>query len=79
MDVIEEFVSTRPRKELYDDNNNYLPEVAQEAYFTALEEVLATAESYYNTVDIDLSLVYSDGWKVEMPQELIKALAGGVS
>lgn len=79
MDVIEEFVSTRPRKELYDDNNNYLPEVAQEAYFTALEEVLDAAEGYYNTVDIDLSLVYSDGWKVEMPQELIKALAGGVS
>lgn len=79
MDVIEEFVSTRPRKELYDDNNNYLPEVAQEAYFTALEEVLETAESYYTTVDIDLSLIYSDGWKVEMPQELIKALAGGVS
>lgn len=79
MDVIEEFVSTRPRKELYDDNNNYLPEVAQEAYFVALEEVLDAAESYYSTVDIDLSLVYDDGWKVELPQELVKALAGGVS
>lgn len=79
MDVIEEFVSTRPRKELYDENNNYLPEVAQEAYFVALEEVLDAADSYYSTVDIDLSLVYDDGWKVELPQALIKALAGGVS
>lgn len=79
MDVIEDFVSTRPRKELYDDNNNYLPEVAQEAYFVALEDVLDAAESYYSTVDIDLSLVYDDGWKVELPQELVKALAGGVS
>lgn len=79
MDVIEDFVSTRPRKELYDDNNNYLPEVAQEAYFVALEDVLDAAENYYSTVDIDLSLVYDDGWKVELPQELVKALAGGVS
>lgn len=80
MEVLEDFVSTRPRRELYDENNNYLPAVAQEAYSTALEETLANASSYYKTIETTLHLVYGDeGWKIEAPQELFKALAGGVS
>lgn len=80
MTVIEEFVSTRARKDLYDENNNYLPEVAQEAYLVALDEALSAKENYYKTVEFELRLVYSDDvWQVELPQELIRALAGGVS
>lgn len=80
MEVLEGFVRTRPRRELYDESNNYRPAVAQEAYSVALEETLADAQSYYKTLETTLGLVYGDeGWKIDPPQELLKALAGGVS
>lgn len=80
IEVLETFVSTRPRREIYDENDDYRPAVAQEAYSVALEETLENARSYYKTVETTLSLVYSDGgWKIDPPQELFKALAGGVN
>ena len=53
---LEDIVQSRTRGEVYDDDNNYLPAVTQEAYSKAVEKVLAKAEDYYTTVGIRLEI-----------------------
>ncbi len=78
--ILKEIVESRPRKSVYDENNNYLPEVAHEAYAKALSEVLENAENYYTSEGIQLQLVYSDGsWYVIPAQSLIRALSGNTA
>jgi len=80
LEVMANFSRTRAHNEIYDSNNDYLPEVAREAYTTALANTLEHAEDYYSTTDIQLSLRYSgDGWKIVPDAGLLKALAGGLS
>ena len=69
---------SRPKSQLYDENDNYLPEVAQEAYAAAVSAVLESAEEYYTTVGILLELEYSDEqWRVVPSPQLLKAVSGG--
>lgn len=78
--ILKEIVASRPAKSVYDENNNYLPEVAHEAYAKALNEVLQHAEDYYTSDGVLLQLVYSDGsWSVIPAQSLIKALSGNTA
>lgn len=78
--VLKDIVSSRPAKSVYDENNNYLPEVAHEAYAKALTEVLQHAEDYYTSESVLLQLVYSDGnWSVVPAHSLIKAFSGNTA
>lgn len=80
LEVMGNFSRSRAHNEIYDSNNDYLPEVALEAYTTALANTLEHAEDYYSTTGIQLSLRYSDGsWKIVPDAGLLKALAGGLS
>lgn len=80
MDILSGFVKERPRSELYDSNNNYLPEVAQEAYSAAVRTVLADARDYYTTTSLQLALEYVDGtWLIAPNQNLLSAITGGAA
>ena len=60
-------VQQLPSSEVYDDNNNYLPEITERAYLQALEKILESAANYYTTDEITLSLNYTDGrWRLIM-------------
>lgn len=78
MKVLEQFVAERPRNKLYDADNNYLPEVAQEAYLVAVKNVLADAQDYYKTISFTVNLEYiNQAWQIVPEQELLRALSGG--
>ncbi len=77
---LEEIVMARPKAEVYDENNKYLPEVTGDAYAAAVEEVLKSAGKYYVTTGIQLQLEYEDGrWLIIPDQALLKALMGGIA
>lgn len=78
-EVLSGIVETRPKNQVYDEQNNYLPEVAQEAYMTALTDALAEPEAYYATDTFTLTLEYTGGqWRIQPDQALLRALSGGV-
>lgn len=78
--ALEELVKSRPVSELYDENNNYLPEVSQEAYSTAVTRVLEHAEDYYTTAGLQLQLNYSGGsWQIVPGQDLLRVITGGAA
>ena len=75
---LKHLVQQLPSSEVYDQNNNYLPEVTECAYLQALELVLEHAADYYTTEEISLALNYTDGkWQLIMNNSLLKALNGG--
>jgi len=78
MDELESIVKERSRAEIYDENDQYRPEIANEAYLRAVKDVMGSAQEYYTSAEIELALTYSDGrWQVIMNQGLLKALSGG--
>ena len=78
MTELESAVQSRPREEVYDENDHYLPEVANEAYTAAVNALLAEPERYYDEVEFELRLEYADGrWQVVAAPELLNALSGG--
>lgn len=77
---LEELVAANPLSKVYDENNEYRPEITQQAYINALKEVLADAESCYTGTTITVSLDYiSETWLINPDQALFKALLGGIS
>ncbi len=71
-------VQTRDHDQVYDDEENYLPEITQEAYILALQRALKDARSCYTTVEFEVSLKYTGGkWLVLTAPELLTALSGG--
>lgn len=73
-------VQTREHDQVYDAEDNYLPEVTQEAYIQALEQALKDARSCYTTVEFDVPLKYTGGkWLVLTAPELLTALSGGTA
>lgn len=76
--VLNEIVEERARNEIYDEDNNYLPQVTQEAYATAVSRVLQNPRAYYATAGLQLQLEYKDGvWLLIPSENLLKALTGG--
>ena len=72
-------VQIRSTHEVYDENNRYRPEIANEAYLNALDTVLQNAPDYYTEAAFELSLAYADGrWQVLTNPALLRALAGGI-
>ncbi len=71
-------VQTMDHDQVYDKEDNYLPEITQQAYIQALEQALKDARSCYTTVEFDVSLKYTGGkWLVLTAPELLTALSGG--
>lgn len=78
MEELEAIVKERSRAEIYDENDQYRPEIANEAYLRAVKDVMGNAQQYYTATEIELALTYSDGrWQVIMNPGLLKALGGG--
>lgn len=79
-EILKQFVDSRPRSELYDQNNQYLPSVTEEAYLLAVTEVLANAEDYYETLQLNMELDYRGGrWQLRSNPALLSAIAGGAA
>ena len=77
---LEKIVESRPRSEVYDENDKYLPSVTEEAYSTSLNSVLSHADSYCTAAAIDIELTYSGGqWLIVTNQTMLNALMGGVA
>ena len=71
-------VQTKDHDQVYDENDNYLPEITQEAYIQAIQQALKDARSCYTTVEFDVTLNYSGGkWLVVTAPEMLSALSGG--
>lgn len=73
-------VKNNPKDLVYDEDNNFLPEVANAAYSEALAAVLRNSASYYNSVMLDIQLEYRDSqWYIICDQAMMDALMGGTS
>ena len=80
MDELEIIVNSRSKSAVYDENNNYRPEVTREAYTNAVKAVLASPEKYYISTGIQLQLEYTGGaWSVIPAESLLTALSGNTS
>lgn len=78
MGQLEKLVQSRPSAQIYDENDQYLPEVANEAYVMAVKAVLKDAGSYYAQADFNLALAYDGGsWRIVANPTLLSALNGG--
>lgn len=77
---LENAVRDNPKDEVYDENNEFLPDVANRAYSEALSAVLRNAGSYYSSVTLDIELEYRDSqWFIICSQAMLDALMGGTS
>lgn len=77
-DVLREIVRSRARRDVYDDNNNYLPAVTDEAYETAVKTVLNSAESYYSSAELSVGLDYvGQQWLISADSALLSFIMGG--
>lgn len=77
--VLNDKVQSRPKKESFDEDNNYRPELLEEAYEESLEKAFAVAESYVETLEYDVELQYIDGsWYIVTNEEMMKGFSGGV-
>lgn len=76
---LEAIVDRQGSEEVYDEENNYLPEVTELAYKRALEALLENPEDFYSTRKFSLSLSYAGGsWQLIADEALLKALSGGI-
>lgn len=78
--VLADIVDSRPRSQVYDSDDNYFPQVAREAYLTALTEILHDPAAYLVTEDLTLTARFAGGeWAVVPDQALLLALSGGAA
>ncbi len=74
---LEQKVENRKKSEVYDENNNYRPEILEEVYSDSIKKVLSKPDAYCITADCSLLLTYRDGeWKVTADDALKLALSG---
>ncbi|MBR5421731.1 MAG: phosphodiester glycosidase family protein [Lachnospiraceae bacterium] len=77
---LKEVVENHPKREVFDEEENYLPEVLDAIYRDGVESVLSHAEDYYQTRELTLSLDYYDGrWYITPDDALLLCFAGGDS
>ena len=77
---IEKAARDEPADQVYDENNKYLPAVAEKAYSDALTSVLSHASSYYTASVIEVELTYTDGqWLIVTNRDMLNALMGGAA
>ena len=77
--VLNDKVQSRPKKESFDADNNYRPELLEEAYRESIEKAFAVANSYVETMEYDVELQYIDGsWYIITNEDMMKGFSGGV-
>ena len=77
-DNLADFVKNNPISAVYDENDQYLPEVTEKAYADALSFILDKADTYYTSVELNVRLEYEDGkWLIVTDEAMLKALMGG--
>ncbi len=78
--VLALLVAEKPRSEVYDENDQYRPELTDEVYLRALQQVLESPEFYYSDAEFDVELQYLNGqWLMKTNPQLFNALMGGES
>lgn len=76
-EVLSGLVRSLPMTEVYDENGEYLPSLAETAYREALRDVISHAEDYYTYTGITLELRESNGtWLIVPDERLISVLSG---
>ena len=76
--VLAYLVAEKPRDQVYDENGQYLPELTDEVYLLALQQVLESPGFYYSTAEFDIQLEYINGeWLMQTNQDLFNAIMGG--
>lgn len=77
-DNLAAFVKANPISAVYDENDQYLPEVTEKAYADALAFVMDKADTYYTSVELNVKLEYSNGkWLIVTDDAMLRALMGG--
>ncbi|MBR3308097.1 MAG: phosphodiester glycosidase family protein [Lachnospiraceae bacterium] len=77
---LERLVSVLPRKDVYDDNDNYRKEILEDTYTKAVRVCLADAKRYRESREVEIPLDYVEGrWVITPTEELSLALSGGIS
>ena len=77
---LEKLIDDRPRSEVYDEHDKYLPSITEEAYSVSLTSVLSHADSYYTAAEITVELTYTGGqWLIVTNQTMLNALMGGAA
>ena len=70
----------RNREAVYDEEGNYRPDVASEAYDLAMRSLLEHARDYYGSFGVRAELTLTkDGWKIVPSRELFSALCGNLA
>ncbi len=76
-EVLSGLVRSLPMTEVYDENGEYLPSLAETAYREALRDVISHAEDYYTYTGITMELRESNGtWLIVPDERLISVLSG---
>lgn len=77
-DNLAAFVKENPISAVYDENDQYLPEVTEKAYADALEFILNKADTYYSSTELSIKLEYVDGkWLIITDDAILRPLMGG--
>ncbi len=77
---LELFVDERKKSEVYDENDDYRPEILDEAYADSVATVLKNASDHYTSTTLTLSLDYTDGsWFIDPDDAMLLAFSGGSS
>ncbi len=77
--ILNDKVQTLPRNELFDDENNYLPELIDSVYKEALNDTLKNANSYYVTTEYEVYLEYRNNkWMIKTNNDMLTSLLGGI-
>lgn len=77
-DNLAAFVKENPISAVYDENDQYLPEVTEKAYADALEFILNKADTYYSSTELSIKLEYVDGkWLIITNDAMLRPLMGG--
>lgn len=77
--IIGEKVQTWPRKESFDEEGNYRPELLEFAYEEAMEQTLPHSSRYQESIEYDVELEYVNGmWMILVNDEMLKGFLGGM-
>mgnify|MGYP004449455333 CR=1 FL=1 len=67
------------RTTLFDENNDYLPEVLDTVFEKTMLRIAEEKDLYLTIKPVNITLKYNDGeWKIQPDSELITALRGGI-
>lgn len=70
-------IDERPKSEVFDEEENYRPEVLDEIYAEGVQKITDNAEDYYVTTELTLSLEYREGrWYILPDDELLLCFSG---